>query len=90
VTAQCGSWPESQPEGCFLARLLGLGQDLMITRTPAPRTGQQRVPATRLPPRPPLVHGPDRHPEQGGNLRSTPALHQRGYRQQTRSLLRVR
>lgn len=77
-------------DGLSNTGLLGLGQDLMITRTPAPRTGQLRVSATRLSPRPPLVHGPDRHSEQGGNLRPAPALHQCGYRQQTHSLLRVR
>ncbi|EFG64238.1 peptidase C14, caspase catalytic subunit p20 [Streptomyces sp. SPB074] len=70
--------------------LLGLGQNLMLTRAPTLRPGQQRVPPAGPPPRPPVVHGPDRHPEQSGDLHPVPALHQRRHRQQPHSLLRVR
>lgn len=70
--------------------LLGLGQHLMLTRAPAAWTGQQRVPATCRPPRPPGVHGPDRHLEERGDLCPVPALHQRGHRRQPHGLLRIR
>ncbi len=70
--------------------LLGLGQHLVLTRATASRPGQQRVPAPGLPLRPPVVHGPGRHHEQGTILHPVPALHQRGHRQQPHSLLCVR
>jgi len=70
--------------------LLGLGQNLMLARPAVPRSGRQCVPATGLPPRPPGVHGPDRHLEQGRGIYPVPALHQRGRCRQPHGLLRVR